>query len=645
MSFDAERLTRLGRVTSLAAAPCGTWLAVQVQRLCKDDAKYVSDLWRVPLEGEVHRLTCGEHSDASPAFLGNGDLLFLSKRPAPGETEERSQVWCLPAGGGEARRVSDEPLGVEAFAAGGERIVLRACAYPGVAHEAQREHGKARKEHGPSALRYTEMGVRHWDHWLPTQAPRYVVLEGGDRRALTPEVDREYREGAFALSPGGSWLVTQCRRLDNDQVHSDTLQLWNLASGDCQVFGHLPRTDHSHPIVDDAGRVVAGRNTRRPRMLGPVDLYEYRPGGPQEGRRLCDWDVVPVSHCFAPDGAVIATADWRGNVPVFRVDSTGAKTLVSDGCHTSVRGLPDGSLVGIHHALCQPPEAFHLAASGTSGAGGDGSRRLLGNLSGMTRAECEAIAQVESFEAPGDEAHPIQSFLVRPRSEAPHRLLYWVHGGPIGQWSDGWHWRWNALIPASEGWAVALPNPRGSTGVDRAFIEGIWNGEWGAACYRDLMGVADVLCARDDIDEARTVAMGGSFGGYMVNWFGTQTQRFNAIVTHASLYDLRAFHGVTDAPGWFALELGGHPDDNPEPVLRYSPAEFVADWKTPTLIIHGEKDYRVPISEGLALFEVLQRRGVPSELLVFPDENHWIQKPRNIRAWYAAVREFIERYG
>ena len=239
----------------------------------------------------------------------------------------------------------------------------------------------------------------------------------------------------------------------------------------------------------------------------------------------------------------------------------------------------------------------------------------------------------------------METLLLKPAvtAEKPPTLL-WIHGGPIMASGDGWHWRWNPLIPVAAGYAVALPNPRGSTGYGQAFIEGIWRNRYGAECYEDLMAVTDALEARPDLDETRIAAMGGSFGGYMSNWIGGSTDRFRALVTHASLFDFRAFYGVTDLPAFWALELDGTPYADPDAFERYSPHTRVHKWKTPTLVIHGERDYRVPLGEGLALFEALQLHGVDSELLVFPDENHWILKPRNAEVWYGTVLGFLDEH-
>jgi dipeptidyl aminopeptidase/acylaminoacyl peptidase len=192
---------------------------------------------------------------------------------------------------------------------------------------------------------------------------------------------------------------------------------------------------------------------------------------------------------------------------------------------------------------------------------------------------------------------------------------------------------------------VVQPNPRGSTGFGQPFIQGIWGNVWGQQCYADIMAVTDAVERRDDVAAGEIMAMGGSFGGYMTNWIGTQTQRFKCLITHASICTMAQFTGTTDHPPWWYLEMGGEDPYADMPKFdRFAPIRTIKQWKTPALIIHGEFDYRCPIGEGLNLFEALQYHGVPSELLIFPDENHWILKPRNIVAWYDTVLGFIGRH-
>ena len=265
---------------------------------------------------------------------------------------------------------------------------------------------------------------------------------------------------------------------------------------------------------------------------------------------------------------------------------------------------------------------------------------LVTRLSGF--AEGEAEMRIERMKVPSTDGAPIDVFVACPPSAARAPMLLWIHGGPVSAFADAWHWRWNPLPFTRAGYAVVLPNPRGSTGYGQAFIEGIWKNSWGAQCYEDVLAVADAVAARPDVDGTRTAAMGGSFGGYMVNWIGGHTDRFVALVSHAGIFDRDSLGGVSDYGVWFSDSFGVTVDEDREAFERFSPHRFVTKWKTPTLVLHGERDYRVPIGEALTLFEALQRNGVPSELVVFPDENHWILKPRNVIAWYEHVLRFLD---
>jgi dipeptidyl aminopeptidase/acylaminoacyl peptidase len=291
--------------------------------------------------------------------------------------------------------------------------------------------------------------------------------------------------------------------------------------------------------------------------------------------------------------------------------------------------------VCVRTTFVHPPEVFALDLA--EGA----TPRPLGPLSGFAVGRGAGLVDVEWKWCEGDGGDRVQYAVIKPRGVERPPVLLWIHGGPIAQWSDGWHWRWNVLAAATAGYALVLPNPRGSTGRGQAFIDAVCGNAWGGACYADLIAVADHVAARPDLDGARMIAMGGSFGGYMANWIGGQGPRFRAIVTHASIYSFRAFHGTTDYPAYFTIEMGGPPWDDSIDYQRYSPDAFATRWKTPVLIIHGEKDYRVPISEALLLYEALDAHGVDVELLAFPDEGHWIERPRNIVTWYRTWIEFV----
>lgn len=646
--LDVSRLVSLGRVSAAVPSPDGTWVAVAVSRLDADGARYVSSLWRVPMSGgPAVALTRGKSDDRAPCFRHDGALGFLSNRDlGTGDHDEaRSQVWLLPAGGGEPRPITDEPLGVSAFqfAARADVLVALAMALPGIAPEQARRQAADIKKNGPSLLTYSSMPVRHWDHWRPAAVPRLVAFdgEGGQRRELTPGlVTRELGdEPCFDVSPDGQRVAALWGRPGKDGLTDTGVRVLGL-DGSVRMLGEEPGTSYWSPHFSaDGHRIAAVRRCPTPSRFGPVEVGVFEPDG-RFTRLAADADLWFEPAGWTADGRVLALGERRGDTAVWAIDEAGVERITgveSGGSHGGLSVATDGTIVGIRHRSTHPPEAFRVPCQ--AGA----TPVLLSSLSGFTEDDAAAIGQVMPFEVQADDGVSMQGWAVIPHRASAAPGLLWIHGGPVGSFGDGWHWRWNALVAASAGFAVFLPNPRGSTGYGQAFVEGIWGNRWGDQCYRDVLTFADAMAAHPAVDPARTAAMGGSFGGYMTNWLGGNTTRFQALVTHASIWSSSAFAGVTDHPGFWRIQMnGGVFGPGREAFDRYSPERLAQHWTTPTLVIHGEKDYRCPISEGLALFDALQHHGVPSTLAIFPDEGHWIQKPRNIVAWYTTVLEFLE---
>lgn len=659
MTYTVEQHIQRRRVSPIAPSPDGRWLAVAVQRLDREGAKYVSDLWKLPTDGSAAtQLTRGESKDTAPCFRHDGALCFLSNRQPnevkpDEEAEERMQVWCLPAAGGEPQMLTDEPLGVERFrcAKRADRMVLLAPVLSDVPHDKQRETAAERAKKGPSARRYTQQPVRHWDHWLHQNedfAFTHVIAcdaSGHHRLDLTPGARHEFAiEPAFDLSADGKQVAVTRQTPGADRELDTTILLIDVDTRVQRVLGAAQVVNFEAPVFSPDGRFIASARTFRSAkvVVRPLAVViDVASGAIRE--LAAQWDRWPNVADWSADGRkLIACADDEGHTPLVTIDvDSGAVERVSSkaagGVHSDLAALADGRIAGIRSTLLEAPECFVIDLRAGS------TPRMLAPLSGHEKAD---FAVVEDLRVTSTDGASIQLFLVKPKNaQGPTPLLLWIHGGPIGMDQDGWHWRWNPLLAVAQGYAVALPNPRGSTGFGQAFIQGIWGNVWGAQCYEDLMAITDALVARPDIDGARTMAMGGSFGGYMTNWIGSQTDRFRCLITHASIVTMAQFTGTTDHPAWWYLEMGG---ENPYADMarfdRFAPIRHIKNCKTPTLIIHGALDYRCPISEGLNLFEALQYHGVPSELLVFPDENHWILKPRNIVAWYEAVLEFIGRH-
>ena len=655
--YTVEDHIRLRRVSSIAPSPDGTWLAVSVQRLDREGTKYVTDLWKVPTDGGAAvQLTRGESKDVAPAFRHDGALAFLSNRQPneikPDEdADKRMQVWVLPPEGGEARQLTDEPLGVEAFrfASRADALVLFAPVLANVPHEKQREAAAERAKKTSSARNYRRQPVRHWDHWLhqnPDRANTHLILsrsDGSERVDLTPDVTTQ-----LAIEPqldiaDGRHALAVWRTPGQDREEDQSVVLFDLEARTHKVLPQGANTDSDGARFSPDGKSIAvTRSTRSAQKVVRPTLVLLDLEG--KGRELAtDWDRWPHVDDWSPDGKqLFVSADDDGLTSVFAIDAQSGKVQrltarSAGGAYGNVLALASGGFACIRSSLLDAPECY--AHDGKA----ETAPRALARLSNFTPAT--DWAEIESITTTSTDGTPIQSWITRPKKSGKHPVLMWIHGGPIGMSGDGWHWRWNSLLAVAHGYTVLQPNPRGSTGFGQAFVQGIWGNVWGQQCYEDLMAVTDAIEKRSDVDPTRVMAMGGSFGGYMTNWIGTQTQRFKCLVTHASIVTMANFTGTTDHPAWWYLEMGGeNPYADPAGYDRNAPIRYISQWKTPTLIIHGELDYRCPIGEGLNLFEALQYHGVDSELVIFPDENHWILKPRNIVAWYDNVLGFIGKH-
>jgi dipeptidyl aminopeptidase/acylaminoacyl peptidase len=362
--------------------------------------------------------------------------------------------------------------------------------------------------------------------------------------------------------------------------------------------------------------------------------------GGQERDLLPGFDRFPASAVWAPDSsAVYITADDQGRKPVFRVDlaSGEVRRLTPDnGAYDFVSPAPDGTfLYALRNAVDSPPAPVRIdvsdpAAPPVALASPGASFELPGRLDEVATTAADGTT--------------IRGWLALPAGaseQAPAPLVLWVHGGPISSW-NAWSWRWNPWLLVARGYAVLLPDPALSTGYGLNMIER-GHGQWGGAPYTDVMAITDATVARPDIDADKTAMMGGSFGGYMANWIAGHTDRFRAIVSHASLWALDQMFGTTDGPAFWRRIFGDYAS-KPERYLDNSPHLHVDDIVTPMLIIHGDKDYRVPVGEALRMWWDLSSRSKDVKFLYYPDENHWILKPGDAQVWYETVLAFLAQH-
>ncbi|WP_275571306.1 S9 family peptidase [Mycolicibacterium vanbaalenii] len=660
---DLDEFLALPRVAGLAVSPDGTRVVTTVSRLDDKRTEFVSALWELDPSGQqpARRLTFGAKGESAPEFTADGDLLFLAARPTGDDDEPtRKALWRLPAAGGEAHEVATLPGGVDRVTSAREAattLITSAMLASATDVDDDKRLRAARKDNKVSAVLHAGYPVRYWDHDLGPEQPHLFDITEERPRDLTPTPGQALREAHFDLSRDGAFLVTTWQGPAPGAALRTTLVHVDVATGRRTTIVDDRDADLGNPAVSPDGQSVAyTRETiSTPRKAPRITLCLLR-FGEEPVELTTGWDRWPTSVTWSADGSsVIITADDHGRGPIFAVDpDTGAvRTLVADDfTYSDVRPAPGGVLFALRSSYAAPQHPVRIDADGTvTVLDCVALPDLPGTLTEVTATTADGRTVRSWMVLPHGEAagsyssreRSSASYSSRERSSAP--LLLWIHGGPLASW-NAWHWRWNPWVMAARGYAVLLPDPALSTGYGQEFIQRGW-GSWGFAPYTDLMAATDAACAHPRVDETRTAAMGGSFGGYMANWIAGHTDRFAAIVTHASLWALDQFGATTDGGYWWAREM------TPEMAAANSPHLFVSQIATPMLVIHGDKDYRVPIGEALRLwYELLSSSALPAaddgstehRFLYFPSENHWVLSPQHAKIWYQVVLAFLAHH-
>lgn len=672
---DLDHYLAIPKVSGLTLSPDGSRLVTTVATLGAKGTEYCTALWEVDPGGVKHarRITRSAKGEAGAVFAANGDLYFTSARPDPEspEADPVSALWILPSDGGEARVALSRAGGIGGVHAAkdADTVVVAASVLAGSTDEDNdEERRKARKDNKVAAILHSGYPVRYWDADLGPGQPRLFAVETGGQleagkpttvdaapplklRNLTPDAGTRLRDAESVVSPDGTMIYSSfVKPLANADSRSVLVAI-DVATGTRTVLLDTEGLSYFPGPVSPDGRslVVLSESDTTPLEAPQVKLHLLDVTGPAEGGGALtplahDWDRWARPAAWLPDGsALLVTADEDGASPVFRIGAAGSQAgqvlrLTDDAAtYTDVVVAPDGrSAYALRSSYEFPAEPVRIDLAG------GGVVRL---PSPAERPHFKGtLERVETTAADGAR---VPAYLALPEGASaanPAPLLLWIHGGPLGSW-NAWTWRWNPWLLVARGYAVLLPDPALSTGYGQEHIQRGW-GEWGKAPFTDLMAITDAVVQRPDIDETRTAAMGGSFGGYMANWVAGHTDRFKAIVTHASLWALDQFGPTTDAAQYWLKEMTA------EMALDNSPHLHVEKIRTPMLVIHGDKDYRVPIGEGLRLwYELLAKSQLAADangetdhrFLYFPDENHWILQPQHAKVWYGVVEHFLAR--
>lgn len=646
-------LIQLHRVSGAAISRDGKWVAYSVSTPDMEANRGVSNIWIVRTSGgDPVQVTQGGH-DNSPAWSPDGKTIaFLSSR------DGTSQVYLLSMEGGEAKKLTQLSTGADLFhwSPDGKTIAFTSSVYAVCKDDACNVKRDEEKEKSKVKARiYDHLLYRHWDHWSEGKRSHLFVMPAdasAAARDLTPgadyDVPPEERSGPgdFNFSPDSKEI---CFTAVSDKVEAIStnadLFLVTVAGGEAKRITTQPGFD-GNPVYSPDGRniayhaqLTAGYEADKWRVM----LYDRQTG---KNENLSEgFDRSATDLAWSSDSKTIYfLAENETLQPVYAMDAKAgaAPKKILDGFNTEFTFSTDAkTLLTTRTSLTMPSEIFVSAADGSG-------------LKQITHTNDAILSQVEmnepeSFWFQGAESTEVEAMLIRPpqfSTSQKYPTLVLLHGGPQTMWSNAWGYRWNAQVFSGAGYATLMINRRGSTGFGQKFTDEITN-DWGGKAYVDVMKGIDAAIARFPfIDKSRMAAAGGSYGGYMADWIATHTDRFKAIISHAGVYDKVSMYATEEL--WFEEhDMHGTPWSAPENYKKWAPSTYAEDlgkYKTPTLVVAGEKDYRVPYTQSLEFFNTLQRQGVPSELLIFPDEGHWVLKPQNSQLWYRTFLGWLATY-
>lgn len=666
--MELEDLFRVKRVSDPQLSPDGRWVAYVVTEVDKAANKTNSDIWLIPTKGgDARQLTNSPKHDRHPRWSPDGKLIaFESNRSGA------FQIYLISLGGGEARQLTT--ISTEATQAvwspDGKNIAFVSTVFPEYSEKPYKEsdalNKKKQDERDNSKVKarlITKLLYRHWDSWVEDKRQHVFIvpIDGGDPKDLTPG-DRDavptsstFSAGDdFDISPDGKELAYTATPIPaHEEAWSTNHDIYtvNLVTGLRKQLTTNLAAD-GFPRYSPDGKYIAYRAQRRAGFEADRwELMLYTRASGQVRSITENVDTWIESFTWSKNSKTLYfDAEDKGYRPLWSVTVKGndAVKVVELGVNSDVNISTDNKkLVFTRQWLSRPIEIY------TASSGGK-------NISQLTKVNDALFGQL-SFTDPeyiwyaGSGGTKVQMWIVKPpmfstkggsasggNASIKYPLVFWVHGGPQGAFLDSWSYRWNAQLWAAQGYVLALPNPRGSTGFGQKFLNEI-SRDWGGKVYEDLMNGLEYVESLPFIDKSNMAAAGASYGGYMMNWFQAKgVNKFKTTVTHCGVFNFYSMYGTTEEV-WFDEWDHGIPWETPD-LDKQSPHKYAANFSIPTLIIHNEFDFRVPLSEGMQLFTTLQRRGVPSKMLYFPDEGHWVLKPQNSELWHKTVFDWLHGY-
>nr|WP_315458757.1 S9 family peptidase [uncultured Sphingorhabdus sp.] len=649
-------LVTMKRLSAPAASPDGGMIAYQLRETDLEANKGRTDLYLLKLRaGDAQPVKFASKPDKNehdPAFAPDGKIIYYISNENGSD-----QIWRYDIASGSVMQVSDFKTDVSGFkiSPDGKKFAIWGDIAIDCPDFGCDKDGDTSKPGPGTGREYDQLMVRHWDQWeTPGNYSRVFTASlgtdgklSGSAQPVSPKLVGDAPTKPFGGGEEISWsadssrIAFTLRLADANEAKSTNLDIYggslksdevvNLTSGNAG-------TDTS-PLHSPDGKWLAWTSMARATYEADrlvLKLMNLKTGAVTA---LTDnWDRSIASVAWAADSkSLLVTAQDVLETPLYRVDLKGkVSRLTERGSVAEVVPLKNGGVVYAINSIFAPSDLVHMDSKGRT--------KRLTNVNSGALATLDSV-NYQKFDFAGANGEQVFGQIVKPQNATGKLpILLLVHGGPQGTFNNNWSYRWNPAVMASQGYAVVTIDFHGSTGYGQKFTDSI-NKNWGGWPLEDLQkGMAAVAKIDTQLDADNACALGGSYGGYMMNWIaGNWPDRFKCLVTHAGIFDLRAMAYETEEL-WFDQWDNGGPWTTRTDAEKWNPVNHVDKWKTPMLVIHGEKDFRIPYSQSLAAFTALQQQGVESKLLVFPDENHWILKPRNSIQWHQTVFKWVGNY-
>ena len=680
--MKVEDLFRFKRLADPQISPDGKWVVYVVGDVDLGQNKTTASLWLVSTDkgSRPKQLTSSPKSDRHPRWSPDSkSILFESSRTKP------SQLWIIDITGGEPRQLTTLSTGASlgTWSRDGGRIAFMSPVWPEYSEKPFKESDALNKKRSDDidknpvkARVFKQLFFRHWDEYVEDKRNHLFVLGYKDGKASLPKDvtpgDRDAYPTSTTFSVGDDFTFSPDGRYLYFTAVPDKNEAWSTNYDICRVpviggttkWESITRDNRAAdgaPQFSPDGKWFAYRAQKRPGfeadrwdlMLLPAEALNEKDEKKRSKPRSITSEFEGSAEDFvwlADNERIYYGADDRGKHWYFVTNIKDANptprvTFISHSVNGSLSVSKDGQRMAFTRmAMHHPNEVFVAVDRATDWDVFNASK-----ANDKLRAELD-MPRPDYFNVTGAGGQPMQMWILKPPgfdAKKKWPLAYLVHGGPQGAWEDGWSFRWNPQAWAAQGYVVALPNPRGSTGFGQQYVDEI-SGDWGGKCYDDLMAGVDYLQKQPWIDKDRMGAAGASFGGYMMNWFAVKTPRFKTLITHCGVWNFDSMYATTEELWFDEWEHGGPPwGKNRESYEKHSPHKYAANlgkYKTPMLIIHNDLDFRVPVSEGIQLFTTLQRQGVESRFINFPDEGHWVLRPRNSEFWHREVFTWLKKH-